>query len=609
MRAIILAAGSGIKTKDKHEDIPTCLMEVGGESLLQRQINILKQYDIEEIVVIVGEEGDCWNEKTIAAIKNIANNKVIINPNNANTPSSSSLVLGLQHFEPQTTLVIDGDTIFEKNLIKSLVENKYDNLLFVEEAKGTLGEHLVLRQGEKLQQIKPNLLSNEVFTGLMKINEDMYKILASELQNSANQQRSYANIINCYLTECPFYAKHIEEISGEVGDIINFKPLVGGSLANTKVISKLIKKTAQVVRKEAITGRNKLVEEVKWINNLSVDLKPYFPKILDYDLEKENVWVEMEYHNLPTLRSLLNNRSITGGEGLYILKILIELMFSKFYLRKVSRNPDYISDYAKRIHLSRIVERLSIVMQKSDLMKKIVSAKNIIINGRSYHNIPKIVKGIGSNNEILKKLEPSSVSMVHGDLHFDNFLVDISQMPMVKLILVDPRGLDNTYNYTYDLGKLQHSFHSKYDLFHEGLFELNYEFSNNNFIANLKITDQELDNTYSQISKEFPKILKNIPALKDDPSWEIRADFSEMAHLCSVMFFHMKYNEKERLAIALYLVGVRLANNFVLKHCTKEQRETIFSLPYVNINTSEDFIKAQKFSTRFNEDKVQKNIS
>ena len=65
MRAIILAAGSGIKTKDKHEDIPTCLMEVGGESLLQRQINILKQYDIEEIVVIVGEEGDCWNEKLL----------------------------------------------------------------------------------------------------------------------------------------------------------------------------------------------------------------------------------------------------------------------------------------------------------------------------------------------------------------------------------------------------------------------------------------------------------------------------------------------------------------------------------------------------------------
>ena len=58
MRAVILAAGESRRLFEYTREIPKCLLDVGGRSILERQISSLREAGIEEITVVVGHGAD-----------------------------------------------------------------------------------------------------------------------------------------------------------------------------------------------------------------------------------------------------------------------------------------------------------------------------------------------------------------------------------------------------------------------------------------------------------------------------------------------------------------------------------------------------------------------
>ena len=54
MKGVILAAGKGSRLNGTAGDKPKCLVEVGGITLLERQIRTLERAGIDDIVVVVG---------------------------------------------------------------------------------------------------------------------------------------------------------------------------------------------------------------------------------------------------------------------------------------------------------------------------------------------------------------------------------------------------------------------------------------------------------------------------------------------------------------------------------------------------------------------------
>ena len=56
MRGVILAAGKGSRLNGVAGDAPKCLVEVGGRTLIERQIDILRAAGIDEIGVVVGAQ-------------------------------------------------------------------------------------------------------------------------------------------------------------------------------------------------------------------------------------------------------------------------------------------------------------------------------------------------------------------------------------------------------------------------------------------------------------------------------------------------------------------------------------------------------------------------
>ena len=116
MRAIILAAGSGLRLGEFTQDIPKTLVDVNGESILERQISLLKEYGINEIFVVTGYK----REKHV--LKNI---EYIFNARYSETEQLTSMMVARGKIFGDV-LIIFGDIIFDSDILKQVLASNDD---------------------------------------------------------------------------------------------------------------------------------------------------------------------------------------------------------------------------------------------------------------------------------------------------------------------------------------------------------------------------------------------------------------------------------------------------------------------------------------------------
>ena len=133
MKAIILAAGKGTRL-DGAAVKPKCLVEIGGSTLLQRQIQSLQSLGIKEIVVVVGFGADSIREECGSGITFVENRRF------AETSSLYSLWLAREHLA-EGFVVLNSDVLFQPQLLADLLESSRDNALLLSDTETTpLGE-------------------------------------------------------------------------------------------------------------------------------------------------------------------------------------------------------------------------------------------------------------------------------------------------------------------------------------------------------------------------------------------------------------------------------------------------------------------------------------
>lgn len=217
-----------------------------------------------------------------------------------------------------------------------------------------------------------------------------------------------------------------------------------------------------------------------------------------------------------------------------------------------------------RKHIDRVLSRLVEISDKSETLKRLVNCDRIVINGTEYRNIKEIFEEIRGRKSFIKSVNPRDLVMIHGDLHFQNIL--IYSGTDTGFILVDPRGERKGSDIYYDMGKLWHSFHGKYDFIHTDQFKLSLSFDNGIADANYRITNTFIERVYDEIYEKFLKMVTKYDFIRNDADWEMKALFAEAAHFCSVSTFHIGKTETSDRPVVLYLVGVRLINEFYDKY-------------------------------------------
>jgi choline kinase len=158
MKAIILAAGKGTRL-DGAAVKPKCLVEIGGSTLLQRQIEALRSLDIKKIVVVIGFGADSIREECDSEITFVENSQF------AETSSLYSLWLARDHLA-EGFVVLNSDVLFHPQMLANLLESSYENALLIsktedesspmgdEEMKVKLDKELVVDISKDMDPLK-----------------------------------------------------------------------------------------------------------------------------------------------------------------------------------------------------------------------------------------------------------------------------------------------------------------------------------------------------------------------------------------------------------------------------------------------------------------------
>ena len=133
MKAIILAAGKGTRL-DGAAVKPKCLVEIGGSTLLHRQIDSLRSLNVREIVIVVGFGADSIREECDDEISFVENAKF------ADTSSLYSLWLAREHLT-DGFVVLNCDVLFHPQMLADLLESDHDNALLLSDTyAGPMGD-------------------------------------------------------------------------------------------------------------------------------------------------------------------------------------------------------------------------------------------------------------------------------------------------------------------------------------------------------------------------------------------------------------------------------------------------------------------------------------
>ena len=123
MKGIILAAGRGARLNGGKGDMPKCLVTVGGETMLSRNVRILRAAGIKEIVVVVG----CAAETVRRSCPDVT---FVENSIFAQTNSLYSLWLSRTHLT-EGFVVMNCDVLVHPQLVFDLVNARHEDALLL----------------------------------------------------------------------------------------------------------------------------------------------------------------------------------------------------------------------------------------------------------------------------------------------------------------------------------------------------------------------------------------------------------------------------------------------------------------------------------------------
>ena len=126
MKAVILAAGQGVRLRPLTFSLPKCLVEVGGKSFLQNQLEILEKAGLEECVLVLGYYAELVVKRFGTQFGSMRITYVQ-NPRYYETNNLYSLWMARNEIEDDI-LLIESDLIFRYELIEGVLNNSYPNI-------------------------------------------------------------------------------------------------------------------------------------------------------------------------------------------------------------------------------------------------------------------------------------------------------------------------------------------------------------------------------------------------------------------------------------------------------------------------------------------------
>ncbi len=184
MKALILAAGVSRRLYPLTYDQPKCLLPVGDKPILNYQLDALKKLGIRDITIVLGY----FREKIMAHLETQypdLNISPVINHHYFETNTAYSVQMALPKVINGSFLLMNGDVVYPKPLLKKIVQSQFDSALAVEiKPCGREEVKVVAGDGNRIVAIGKELIQENAlgeFIGVAKLSGDFGRAFQSSL--------------------------------------------------------------------------------------------------------------------------------------------------------------------------------------------------------------------------------------------------------------------------------------------------------------------------------------------------------------------------------------------------------------------------------------------
>jgi len=131
MKAVILAAGVGSRIRPMTDNCPKCLLKIGENTILEMMISHIQDCGIKEVVFVIGYLQDHIINYVKTAFPDLTVH-FVINEKYQETNTGYSLMLTKDYIQDATFIKFDADVVFDKAILKKLIEFETENSLCID---------------------------------------------------------------------------------------------------------------------------------------------------------------------------------------------------------------------------------------------------------------------------------------------------------------------------------------------------------------------------------------------------------------------------------------------------------------------------------------------
>jgi choline kinase len=219
--AVILAAGLGIRFRPFTHTIPKGLIEIGGETLLERSLQNLSLHGIQRAVIVIGHLGHMIREKLSEHCRGVEITYVD-NQEYATTGSMYSFSTAREMIRDDV-LVLDGDLLYDRIAIGKIVEAKFENCTIVTNFSGSGDEMYVCTDGNgRLTWLGKKIPDHQTpqgeSIGITKLSRRFLDRLFNEADQDYRQDLStyfFDDVVfhtNVRHDDCPVHAVYLDDL-------------------------------------------------------------------------------------------------------------------------------------------------------------------------------------------------------------------------------------------------------------------------------------------------------------------------------------------------------------------------------------------------------------
>ncbi len=195
MKAIILAAGIGSRISPLTDNCPKSLLKIDDKTILEMMISHIQDCHINDIVFVTG-----YLEEQIKEYVNInfpdLKAYFVTNEKYAETNTGFSLLIAKNFVENSDIIKFDADVVFDKEILKKLIEYPYENALCIDKNIHLDAEEIKVIIDDKNKILKasktvdPQKAIGESI-GIEKIGKNTAKLLFQELEEVMKDKKNH----------------------------------------------------------------------------------------------------------------------------------------------------------------------------------------------------------------------------------------------------------------------------------------------------------------------------------------------------------------------------------------------------------------------------------